>query len=324
MTTVDEFDLPRTEVPRDRFRRPLVVPPEGGKPVPYTRCTTYVDCLDDKYNLQMWQRRMVALGLADRPDLLLAVAAHRGDKKALNDITDRALEAAQAGAAATTGTAEHALAEQIDRGQPLGVIPAAYQADLEAYRQATACLRMVEIEQFTVLDSLKIGGTPDRVVKFNGLYYIADLKTGSIDWSGLKICMQLAVYARCTPYDPGSGQRAPRPYPVEQDVGIVIHLPAGEGRCDLHWANLRAGWDAVRVAGEVRAWRARKHWFSPFTPPTPPNLAAAIAAADTVGELRSLWSAAVVDGTWTDDHLIAALERKAVLEGQSTVEGHAA
>src|SRR5689334_2925212 len=75
--SMSDFTTPAPQVPRDRWQRPLVVPPKGGKPVAYTRCTTFVGCLEDTFNLSRWQQRMVALGLNDRPDLLLAVAAHR-------------------------------------------------------------------------------------------------------------------------------------------------------------------------------------------------------------------------------------------------------
>ena len=250
------------QVPRDRWQRPLVIPRDGGKPVAYTRCTTYVGCLEDTYNLARWQQRMVALGLASRPDLLLAVSAHRDDKTQLNRICSDAQEAAAAHAAATTGTALHALTDRLDRGLPLGVIPEAYQADLAAYEKETAELAPVEIEAFTVLDTLQIGGTPDRVVEFRGSRYIADVKTGSIQYGIGKIAMQLAVYSRSSLYDPATAERTG--LGVDQNNAIVIHLPAGEGRCELHWVNIAAGWEAVQLATKVRTWRARSGLSIPF------------------------------------------------------------
>jgi hypothetical protein len=38
-------------------------------------------------------------------------------------------------------------------------------------------------------------------VEYGGKRYIADLKTGSIEWGTLKIAAQLAVYARSHTYD---------------------------------------------------------------------------------------------------------------------------
>ena len=162
----DPFDTPgqaAEDIQRDRFGRPLVVPPEGGRPVAYTRCTTYVDALEDKYNLQRWQQRMVAIGMADRPDLVLAAGAHRDDKAELGRIVDQAMDAAQAHAAAGVGTSLHRLTEQLDRGQIPGPVPEAYRADLDAYAAATAKLEIVDIERFSVLDELKIGGTGSDV-----------------------------------------------------------------------------------------------------------------------------------------------------------------
>jgi hypothetical protein len=250
------------QIPRDRWQRPLVIPRGGGAPVAYTRCTTYVGVLEDTYNLARWQQRMVALGLASRPDLLLAVSAHRDDKAQLNRICSDAQEAAAAHAAATTGTALHALTDHMDRGIPVGVIPEAYQADLAAYEKATADLIPVEIEAFTVLDALQIGGTPDRVVEYRGARYIADVKTGSIQYGMGKIAMQLAVYSRSSLYDHVTGERSG--LRVDQNNAVVIHLPAGEGRCELHWVNIAAGWEAVKLATSVRAWRARHDLSIPF------------------------------------------------------------
>lgn len=246
-----------TELPRDRYGRPLVTPTAGGKPVAYTRCTTYIDCIEDKFNLQQWEKRMVALGLASRKDLLLSVSAHRDDKQALNRICGEAKEASAASAAATTGTALHALTELIDRGQKLpDGLPDEVIADLDAYAAATKALKSVMIEQFCVLDTLKIGGTPDRVVEIGGQRYIADLKTGSIDWGALKIAAQLAVYSRSYTYDHTTGERGVHEADVNR--GIVIHLPAGQATCELHWIDLKAGWEAVKVATQVRDQRKVK------------------------------------------------------------------
>lgn len=313
------FDTAPQPIPRDRWNRPLVVPPDGGKPVAYTRCTTYVDCLEDKYNLQRWQLRQVAVGLADRPDLLLSVTAHRDDKKELNKIAEKAMEAARSSASATTGTAVHALCERVDRGQPLGIVPAEARRDVEAYQRATACLENVYIEQFSVFDGYKIGGTPDRVVRYGDKYYIADIKTGrDIGWGALKIAMQLSVYAMSTPYV-APGIREPYPFHVDPFHAIVIHLPAGEGHCTLHFVDIGTGWGAVDTASDVRTLRTKKDWYTPFNPTTP-TLATAlaitaeqlIAQASTVDELRRLWSNA-----WPADVAAMAVARAKELEQAS-------
>ncbi len=316
---------PDVEIPRDRYGRPLVKPPNGGRPVAYTRCTTYVGCLEDTYNLSLWQQRMVALGLASRPDLLLAVSATDHDNKArLDEITGDAREAAAASAAATTGTALHALTERIDRGQEVGVVPQQYKPDLDAYVHATDDLVATHIEQFCVLDSLKIGGTPDRIVRYQGKTYIADVKTGSIEYGIGKIAMQLAVYARSRTYDHASGQRGD--HGAELDRGLIIHLPAGQGRCDLHWVDLDAGWEGVKLAKAVRGWRTRR--FGDLTQPfhTPPPEPAPVKAVDgplpldraiedclTVQALMELWQTRWAE--FSEEHKSQAAARKSRLQG---------
>lgn len=311
----DLFDAPGQadeDIPRDRYGQPLVVPPGGGRLVAYTRCTTYVGCLEDSYNLTRWKQRMVVLGMADRPDLVLSAGAHRDDKDHLNRIVDDAMDAAQAGAAATIGTALHKLTEPIDRGQIPGAVPRAYQADLEAYERATSHLEIVGIERFTVLDELKIGGTHDRTVCYRGKNYIADIKTGRIDYGALKIAMQLAVYSRSVLYDFRTQLR--EPLDVDQDRAVVIHLPAGQGWCELHWVDIAAGWEAVQVATQVRAWRARKGLFAPLVVPAA-GVAEEIAAADSVEVLTDIWQrhAAI----WTDELTALAKSRKADLTGRA-------
>lgn len=261
MTTAT-VTAPTATITRDRFGRPLVIPPDGGKPVAYTRATTLASAVEDTFNLARWQQRMVAVGLADRPDLQLAVTAHRNDKGRLNDICEQAIEAAKGTAAATTGTALHTLTELVDLGQDLPIVPPDAEADLAAYRETTACLQVEAIEQFVVIDDLKVGGTPDRIVRWNGERLIADIKTGSIEWGIQKIAMQLALYAHGKAYDPATGQRSP--LNVNQTSGLIIHLPAGSGQCELVWVDLKRGWEAVELAVKVREWRKAKGLTAPF------------------------------------------------------------
>jgi hypothetical protein len=303
-----------SEIPRDRWERPLVVPPGGGKAVPYTRCTTYVKCLEDTFNLERWKMRMTALGLADRPDLMLSVAAHRDDKDRLNKLTEQAMEAAKAGAAATVGTALHVLTQRHDAGQDIGVIPDAYKEDLASYERGTRRLDILGIERFTVLDDLQIGGTHDRTVAYRGSNYIADVKTGTIDWGMGTIAMQLAVYAHSVLYDHTSQARQDLP-DVSLERAILIHLPAGQGACTLKWVNIAAGWHAVQLATRVRAWRKRKDlsWALEDDFDMGVFLDNLIAMAPSVEALNAIWAEHFE--TWTPEHTQLAAARKALLVG---------
>src|SRR5690606_4914595 len=128
----------------------------------------------------------------------------------------------------------------------------------------------------------------------------------------LKIAMQLAVYARSVLYGPATRERTP--LEVDQDRAIVIHLPAGQGRCELHWVDIAAGWEAVQVAAQVRQWRRRRDLFTPLADMSA-EIAAEIAAADSVNALLAVWSRH--RAAWTDDLTALAAARKAELLGSA-------
>lgn len=248
-----------TEPNRDHFGRPLIIPPDGGKPVPYRRCTTFIDVLGDRSNLERWKQRQTAVGLSLRSDLLLRVATSKKDNKALDKLCEDALKAAGSESSANIGTAIHSLTEQIDRGET-PEIPEAWAKDIQAYIQATKHLTMSAIEVFVVNDDLKVGGTFDRIVcdttGASPVPMVADLKTGSIAFDAGKIAMQLAVYANSHVYNIETGERTP--LDASQERGLVVHLPQGEGKCQVLEADLVEGWKGAQLAADVWAWRAKK------------------------------------------------------------------
>lgn len=172
----DPFGTVDAELPRDRWGRPLITPPEGGEPVAYQRVTTFVGPLEDTYHLGLWQLRMAVLGMSRRKDLILAASAiddptDKYQKRKLNDIAKAAKDAAAGDAAANTGTAIHSLTERIDMGQPLGdYVPEEYLADLKAYADIMQGFEILGIEGFCVRDDLRVGGTYDRILGFTAEY----------------------------------------------------------------------------------------------------------------------------------------------------------
>lgn len=339
-----KFAKPQTDIPRDRWLRPLVKPPTGGeKRVAYTRCTTFVGALEDTYKLGQWQQRHAIRGVALHDDLIAAVRdTDPNDKATLDGLVDEAKERSGAGDAARLGTYLHSVTEAADRGEDPANVPPPQQStgvldpldhlpDLAAYLDATSELKHIMIEQFMVQDPLKVGGTPDRVVRFEGKRYIADLKTGSIEYGGLKIAAQLAMYARSRPYNVDTDERMD-PHGAELDRGIVIHLPAGTGVCTLYWVDLHAGWEAVRMSRDVRQQRSIsfKQLYrplvtgSPVVPAPPLTLADQIVLAVHPDQVRSLWREHASE--WTDDLTELAkqhLAELAVRDGQPVLEAPA-
>ncbi|WP_253208337.1 hypothetical protein [Streptomyces sp. YPW6] len=285
---------PNHAVPRDGWGRPLVVPKAGGKPKGHTRTTTFIDCIEDKSSLVDWGKRMVLYGASRRPDLADRARGldpeNADDKKKLNALAEQATDASGANDKRERGTYLHTLSELVDAGQPLPA--SASEQDIEdmgAYLMETSALKVRAVETFVVVNELGVAGTFDRMVHYAGPDpdgrwiegdFIADLKTGSVKYGGLKMAAQLAVYSRGEVYDhtrfpvnvDSKAELAsfkkhvievrdaveaytPLP-PVNQDWGIIIHLPAGQGECTLYWVDLNIGWRAAQLALTIREMRS--------------------------------------------------------------------
>jgi hypothetical protein len=306
-----------TEISRDRYGRPLVVPPDGGRRVPYRRTTTFSSVLEDTFGLQLWKLRQAVIGMGQRPDLVLAASAtDPADKNRLNEIVEKATE--HATASATTGTSLHALTERLDRGQKLGAIPEPYGADLKAYEKATAGIEWTDIECFRVLDGWQVAGTADRIGRIGGVLAVADIKTGSIDYPQ-KFAMQLALYAHSLPYDIATDTRGTAQLDLSLNYGVIIHLPAGEGRCQLYRVDIAKGWEACLLARKVWDWRATSGLLELVDETTglEPTLVDLAAAADSVEQLRQVWRKAKGDGALTEDFLAVCEERHRQLAAAS-------
>lgn len=306
------------EIPRDRWGRPMIMPPRGTKRVAYRRATTFVKSLDDMSGLMKWMSRQVALGMGQRKDLVLAAAAaDPADKRKLGEIADKAAEHAKgmSGDAAETGTALHSLTERVDRGERLGVIPSEYKADIEAYRRATEHIEFTGIETFRVHDDWKVAGTADRIGVLHGRPMIMDIKTGSVDFPHA-MAMQLAMYSRSVPYDIPTDTRTTDNEPIDLNRGVIIHLPAGQGRCDLYEIDIAKGWGACLIAKQVWDWRGRKdltRLIDPTQQPAgPATWESLIVNADSVDRLREIWRRAKELGELTAEirELAAAKSRE--------------
>jgi len=262
---------------RDQWGRYKVLPPEGKKPVGYARATTVAKALDDTSNLAAWGKRMTALGLAVRPDLLAMIqTTDTTDKKALDRLCDSASEAGGATARRDLGTALHKMFEQscVTPGyQP----PATYAADITAIHTTLreAGLQVVDecSELMVVLDRYEIAGMADLVVErvSDGELFIADLKTGSsVAYGALGWAIQLAIYANADniylqgPEADGSADARAPMVDVNKQQALIIHCQPESGACDLHTLDIGKGFEALETAISVREWRKQKKLLLPF------------------------------------------------------------
>ncbi len=262
------FTHPTIDIPRDRWGRPLIEPVDGGKPVPYTRMSTLAKALDDKTALTKWKQRQTIIGLAARPDLVQVAQSVKGDDRKLDEIAETAMVAAESERAANLGTALHALSEQVDAGADINDLPEWARADMAAYRAALTGVEMIAMEMFVVVGEIQAAGTFDRLVRLpDGRVVVADLATGEHEPRyPMGVTQQIAGYSRGHLYDAEKGRVGHLPtLGISQDVGLLIHAPAGTGTCDLYLLDLHVGWDLVRVSLAVRETFKRKV-LTPYTP----------------------------------------------------------
>lgn len=260
------------EPPRDRMGRYLLPIPATGERKAHTRVTTIAGGIKDTYHLNKWRLRMAAIGFGKRTDLYaLAASLGADDKRGLDKLCDDAVEAGQGASRASIGTALHGFTERYDRGETIQP-PSPWDLDLAAYAAEMQRQRIVThpwwVERVLYHPDLLIAGTCDRLVRVPGfdLPLIADLKTGDSLYMD-EIALQLALYARAPYwYDPASDTFGETP-PIDQASALVVHLPAGAAACTLHVVDVAAGWEAVQLALEVRAWRKRKGLSWPLEVP---------------------------------------------------------
>lgn len=270
--SVSMFAGPAIEIPRDRWGRPFIEPVDGGKAIAYTRASTMAKELGDKSALTKWMQRQVLVGVSIRPELVDMAREVAGDDKAIGAFVERAMEAAKTKRAADVGTEMHRLTEFIDAGVPVETIepsssvelPAGWRMDLAAYKKAMAPIGVVGSEVFVVTDEIRCAGTFDRLVALpDGRVMVGDIKTGATEPDyPQSSAIQMAIYAHGWTYEHERGRiESLADLGVSQTEGLMIHLPAGRGTCDLYVVNLEVGWGLARTAYEVRSVYRKKAQF---------------------------------------------------------------
>ena len=249
----------REELPRDQYGRPLI--DCDGKPRPYTRISTLAKALDKGEGLTKWKIRKTAEGLASRPDLLALVqSAKPDDTRTVDQACEQAMEAARSQEGANMGTALHSLTERVDDGE-LDQIHTSPEvmADLKAYAATMNTIKVLAKEIFVVVDEIEAAGTFDRLVQIGDQIYVADIKTGQNEPKfPHSAAMQTAIYAHGTTYTTNEGRISDLTKHVDQERALLIHLPAGQARCELYWLDIATGWEMALLATRARKWQSSK------------------------------------------------------------------
>jgi len=268
-----EAAVERAKPPMDHWNRYLLPGRDGKKAKGRTRVTTIAQSISDKFQLNAWQIRMTAIGLAHHPDLLAGVASLATvdvDNKALDKICAEARERAGANVGANLGNALHRFTDLVDSGRDV-IIPAPWDADIAAYVKAMSDAGIVIhpewIERVVLLEELNVAGTFDRIVELPGVgLVVADLKTGKdVSYKHDEFAVQMALYAHGDAlWRAATNDYEPMP-DVSHDVGIVMHAPVGTGTCTLYEIDIAEGWKTVELCMAARAWRSRKDLARPLS-----------------------------------------------------------
>lgn len=265
----DVFSTPKQSLKEsdkyDSYGRYKLLHPDTGKPVKWTRATTFAKSVQDTYALSMWGQRMTLKGASLRPDIVAAVSTLevKADKDRVNALVEDAKKAAGDKVAANKGTAVHAYTEDRDKilvGETVEArdVPEEFAPTVDAYEAILAAFGLEPvpglIEFTTAVKQYEVAGTSDRVYKvtrditfklnkrtvtlYAGEYVVGDVKTGAdLSYGWQEICIQLSLYCQglntSGVWDWGTGRWAKPVLPdnpgvllkVRTDVGIVPHLP---------------------------------------------------------------------------------------------------
>ena len=333
----------RVRMSNGRYKLP---DPDTGQDTLFTRVSTIAKMLEDTYHLDQWKDRMLAKGLAMRPDLvMLAGATPLEDKRTFTDLTRSSRDTAGGSEGANHGTAFHSLTELVDRGQPTpqGTHPDNVKR-LELYKQRLEEWQLQVIpgwmERVVLNREHRIVGRTDRALfaqnmslLLNETYrlvgpeappppivpptasIIGDVKSQkSMDFGCMAIAMQLAIYAHADlVWNEETGQWDEPDVELNQDVAVVMHVPSDRIAADIHVIDIARGWELVQMAMDIRAARKEK-LNRKLEHSSGRDWKNDIMNASTKQDLSAIWKAADAAGEWTDELLKLGKARLSEIE----------
>ncbi len=342
----DEDNEVPAGVPRDQYKRPMIMPPGGTELVPYTRASTMANYIASFGGLTTWKLRNLCRGMGMREDLAAEASAlgHlTGDSKRdrlvnaeLDDIIVRAAETAGEHVKANFGTAVHGFTDPF---AVTGPVPERMQADVDSYTQAYERVGAVVFatEIFVVDHARKVAGTLDELVGIPAMMaaVVGDKKTGKKNLHSTLI--QVASYSNGQAYDWEqqrsmpleeylaivAQQRGVQPPAFRQDRGVYTHIPREEGVTTMHPLNLTLGREMLDLCVRVRDYRSDKSFIrsdtvEAFEAGKDVGYVRLVQDATTVTELRGIAKAA--DWCWSKGIADAAQVRFHQLGGPARAQ----
>lgn len=289
--------------------------PDTGRPARWQRTTNFIKKLDDTYALNKWEKRKAVVGLALREDLYAEACSlsDEEDTDALDELVERAHDAAGGNVGRRIGSALHRFTERQSRGLPSGA-PERWQPHVERYAAALKehCLTIVPelIERTVVNLTYNCAGKFDNGLRtMRGHLVLADLKSKKKIYGYGSEALQFAMYANADAmWDPSTGKYVDMPE-FDKRTALMIWLPVAGDACEIHEVDIAKGWKALALCETVRDWQneaKRKGAVGGFL--APPSIleateayASRILEAQTVAELSAIWREAGTHGVWSTE-----------------------
>lgn len=261
----------KPDVPQGRYGR-YILPDAGGKYKEQTSPSTLAKSLVSDFGLGVWRTGQVAWGLAQRPDLVLRLAAvPKDDKDTIRDVVAQAEVVAGTAEGANLGDAIHAILQRVDAGEdPAGMHPHFQPIITNYLAELARCgLRPIPslIERVVMCMRYGVAGRLDNIYEIiaTGELVIGDKKS-EIDPTEREqpICTQLGMYANADlmmNYE--TRQYEPMPA-VRKDIAAVIHIDRETFEVRAHRFDIERGWASVRLAMEMREWNKAKFLSHPW------------------------------------------------------------
>lgn len=289
--------------------------PVTGLPHSWTRTTNFIEKIADKYAIHEWDKREIIRGLVMREDLYVeACATDLEDKKALNNLAERAKEVSGGNTGARLGTALHTFTERGKRSEVTRA-PRKWQGKVDLYLSTLHDYHLYPrtdlLERRVVSLKYNLAGTfDDGLDSAEYGLVIGDTKTQKEFYSYCDPAMQLAVYANADVMWNKETLAYEEMPPFNRDLALVLWLPArgiGETQdvCDVRWVDIATGWEKVGLANQVYEWQKagkRKNEIGGIYVPNPLKITEAYARrlrdAGTFEDLHTLWDEVNERGFW--------------------------
>ena len=226
----------------------------------------------DTYNVELWSKRMVAIGMTLDPDLIEQVAANLENKDIINKVCDSAAETAKAHLKANRGSQMHRATEFVDLGQDDRLLTDQQKRDAAAWRRTLERYGIEPlpgfVEGFVVYPAQNVAGRFDRVATIGaegGVTAILDLKSGenAVTYPQ-STAVQLGLYANA-PHVSASvrviGDRTTvtgwqtMPAELDRRYGYVVYLPPDADVGELWRIDIDHGMAGAGYALSLVQWR---------------------------------------------------------------------